>query len=61
MKLYEVPKNTNIVLEDGTELLFKTIDGMYSVCYTKEGELAHLAAWTEVTIKDTENEVGTTR
>lgn len=61
MKLYDVPRNSTVVLGNGQELLFKSIDGMYSVCYTKESELVHLAAWTEVTIKDAENEVGIAR
>jgi len=52
MKLYEVPRNTRIVLEGGTELMFDHIDGMYSVCYTDSGSIVHLAAWTEVTIKE---------
>lgn len=52
MKLYDVPKNTRIVLEDDTELMFNHLDGMYSVCYTDSGSIVHLAAWTDVTIKE---------
>lgn len=63
MKLYNVPRNSTIVLLDcpktppesqglkvGMRLNFKHIDGMYSLCYTKHGEMVHPAAWTEVEI-----------
>ena len=49
MKLYEVPRNTRIKVED-LELNFHHIDGMYSLCQTDDGETVHLAAWTEVEI-----------
>jgi hypothetical protein len=52
MKLYDVSRNTRIVLADDTELMFDHIDGMYSVCYTDSESIVHLAAWTEVTIKE---------
>jgi len=52
MKLYDVPRNSTIVLEGGEELEFKHIDGMYSVCVTKEGNVVHLAAWSDVTVKE---------
>jgi hypothetical protein len=52
MKLFEVPKNTRVVLSDGTELNFAHIDGMYSYCTDDDGKVVHLAAWTEVTIKE---------
>jgi hypothetical protein len=48
MKLFEVPKNTRVRLVDGTELMFHHIDGMYSVCTNDNGDVVHLAAWTEV-------------
>lgn len=51
MKLYDVPRHSRIIIEDGTELTFDHIDGMYSVCYTDSGDVVHLAAWTEVTRK----------
>jgi hypothetical protein len=55
MKLYDVPKNTRIVIkdEDGTELRlnFGHVDGMYSYCTDDEGNVVHLAAWTEVEIE----------
>ena len=52
MKLYDVPRNSTIVLEGGEELEFKHIDGMYSVCVTKEGNVVHLAAWADVQVKE---------
>lgn len=51
-KLYDIPRHSRIILDDDTELTFDHIDGMYSVCYTDSGSLVHLAAWTEVTIKE---------
>lgn len=53
MKLYDVPRNTRIKVED-LELMFHHIDGMYSYCKTEEGETVHLAAWTEVEIVNNE-------
>ena len=50
MKLYDVPRNTHVELPCGTQIFFERLDGMYSVCNTKDGELCHLAAWTEVEI-----------
>ena len=40
------------ILDDPNQgiFLFKKIDGMYSVCYDKDEQLIHLAAWTEVQI-----------
>ena len=32
IKLYDVPRNSTIVLKEGIELKFHHIDGMYSVC-----------------------------
>lgn len=54
MKLYDVPRNSKIKLEDGTILDFRHIDGMYSLCYY-EGNPCHLAAWTEVEVIPEEN------
>ena len=61
MKLYNVPTNSRIkvIVEDkvppgkhpikeGEELNFINIDGMYSHCTKDNGEVVHLAAWTEV-------------
>jgi hypothetical protein len=54
MKLYDVPRNSTIILQNGEELEFKHIDGMYSYCVTKEGNVVHLAAWSEVKVKEPE-------
>lgn len=51
VKLYDVPRNTTILLGD-EELLFCHIDGMYSYCKDSQGNVVHLAAWTEVLIKE---------
>lgn len=61
MKLYECPNNrkVRVLVEDKVppgalqvgvhEVIdFKHIDGMYSYCINKDGQLVHLAAWTEV-------------
>lgn len=56
MKLYDVPRNSTIVLEGGEELEFKHIDGMYSYCLTKEGNVVHLAAWADVQVKEPAHE-----
>jgi hypothetical protein len=50
MKLYDVPRNSFIRLRCGAELLFDHIDGMYSYCTDTEGNVIHLAAWTDVEI-----------
>lgn len=55
MKLYDVPRNSRIVLEDGDgflELNFSHIDGAYSFCTDNDGNVVHLAAWTEVEVKE---------
>ena len=54
MKLYDVPRNSTIILQNGEELEFKHIDGMYSYCVTKEGKVVHLAAWSDVQVKEPE-------
>jgi antirestriction protein len=55
MKLYDVPRNTMIVLPNSLVVKFHHIDGMYSVCTDAEGDLWHIAATTEVEIvKDKE-------
>ena len=63
MKLYDTPRNSRIkviadikvppaspVIEEGDELNFSHVDGMYSYCTRDNGEVVHLAAWTEVEI-----------
>ena len=52
MKLYEVPRDTRVVLPNGIEVDFHHIDGMYSYCVDDDGDVIHLAAWTEVTVKE---------
>jgi len=48
MKLYDVPRNSRIKIIEGEELNFRSVDGMYSYCTRDNGEVVHLAAWTEV-------------
>jgi len=56
MKLYECPRNVlvrSLETEEGDEPLefkFHHVDGMYSYCTLENGEVVHLAAWTEVEI-----------
>jgi len=63
MELFNVPRNSRIrvvtkdkvplgapVIEEGEELNFRSIDGMYSYCTRDNGEVVHLAAWTEVEV-----------
>lgn len=52
MKLYNVPRNSMIVLPDGTTLLFHRLDGMYSYCTDSDEQVWHIGATTEVTIKE---------
>lgn len=54
MKLYKVPRNTDIELPDGTQLRFERLDGAYSVCRDDIGEVIHLAAWADVQIVEKE-------
>ncbi len=60
MKLFEVPRNTRIVVAVGegkeAEYNFSHIDGMYSFCTDDDNNVVHLAAWTEVTIKEKAND-----
>ena len=55
MKLYDVPRHTTVILEDGQEIYFYRVDGMYSYCKNKEGDVVHLPAWTDVTVKEPTN------
>ena len=57
MKLYDVPKNSMIVLSNGLELKFHHIDGMYSVCTDEAGDVYHIVGWEEVEIKEQSNEL----
>ena len=47
MKLYNVPKNTWIVV-DGVELFFHHVDGMYSYCTDRNNNVYHIAAYADV-------------
>ncbi len=61
MKLYDVPRKTwiRVVAEEkvppaapkisvGDEIFFDHIDGMYSFCKDKAGNIVHLVAWADV-------------
>ena len=63
MELYNVPRNSRIKVvrdvkvppaspqaSEGEELNFRSIDGMYSYCTRDNGEVVHLAAWTNVEV-----------
>ncbi len=63
MKLYEVPRNSKIVvmdniktppasipIEEGDIFQFHRIDGMYSYCKNENGDVVHLVAWAEVEV-----------
>ena len=52
VKLYEVPRHSRIVLSNGVELNFKHLDGMYSYCTDDEGNVVHISASAEVTVKE---------
>jgi hypothetical protein len=56
MKLYNVPRNSTIVLKNGLELNFHHLDGMYSVCTDGEGEVYHIDATEEVEVKPKEEQ-----
>lgn len=56
MKLYEIPRDSKLLLPIGSEgehvkdemCDFKHIDGMYSLIITEKGHTVHLGASTEV-------------
>ena len=52
MKLYELSKRNIWVkeIETGFEFFFDHIDGMYSFCKNRDGDVIHPAAWTEVEV-----------
>lgn len=69
MKLYDVPRESFVMIMDDEVKLpignapeqeklnviyFDHVDGMYSFCFDREGNLIHPAAWTEVEIVDKE-------
>jgi hypothetical protein len=62
MELYNVPDRTWVLIQEdatippaapgipkGDIIYFDHIDGMYSYCKNRYGEIVHMAAWTEVT------------
>ena len=52
-KLIELVEESGIAeleITEGEELNFRSIDGMYSYCTRDNGEVVHLAAWTDVEI-----------
>ena len=64
MKLYDVPRNSKIIvkdniktppasipIEEGDMLQFHRIDGMYSYCENGKGEVVHLSANADVEVK----------
>jgi hypothetical protein len=50
MKLYDVPRNSKILVDPYGIIDFHHIDGMYSYCVDKHGNVVHLAAWMEVDV-----------
>jgi hypothetical protein len=50
-ELYRIPRNTYIRVGESV-LLFDHLDGMYSFCTDKDGNVHHIAAWAEVEIVD---------
>ncbi len=66
MKLYELPNNCIIKIEGlqvngkpSDILIFRKVDGMYSICETLDGEIIHLNATAECelsTLKNINNE-----
>lgn len=55
MKLYDVPRNTWVIL-GGKPVFLYSIDGMYSLCRTEEGRTFHPAAWSEVEVMNPQPE-----
>jgi hypothetical protein len=66
MKLYDVPRNSWVipieettappgarVVDVGEILKFHHVDGMYSYCHDKLGNVVHLPAWQEVEVVPT--------
>jgi len=49
--LFKIPRNTYIRVGEDV-LLFDHVDGMYSFCTDKDGNVHHIAAWAEVEIVD---------
>lgn len=57
MKLYNVPRNTNIKFVNPNtglvlQLFFHHVDGAFSVCESSLGDIVHLSASADVEIVD---------
>lgn len=52
MKLYDVKRYSFIRVGDTLELFFDHLDGMYSYCVDRTGQVYHIAAYTEVEVID---------
>ena len=63
MELHKVPRDSRIKVKSdikvppgapeikaGDELNFKHVDGMYSLCYTDNGQPVYLVAWADVEV-----------
>ena len=50
VELYKVQRDSIVSLEEEPEVTFKFshVDGMYSLCYDKQGTIFHPAAWSKV-------------
>ena len=50
IELYKVQRDSIVSLEEEPEVTFKFshVDGMYSLCYDKQGTIFHPAAWSKV-------------
>jgi hypothetical protein len=57
VKLLEIRRNTKVKIGDEV-YEFQHTDGMYSLCYDKEGRPVHFAVWTDATVVDEEDNVG---
>lgn len=59
MKLYDVPRNTwvrSIEPDCKDEFKFGNLDGMYSYCHDRQGNVRHYQAWMEVEIIENPND-----
>lgn len=51
MKLYDLPRNTWFkVLGIAEPILFHHLDGMYSYCTLKNGDVVHIVGYAEVDV-----------
>ncbi|UOF79388.1 hypothetical protein [Caudoviricetes sp.] len=50
MKLYDVERKSYVRHEDFVELFFDHIDGAYSLCFDRLGNIVHLAAYADVEV-----------